>query len=232
MIAHVSDGIAQVRRLWITFAVVLLAGGAALAMVIVGASAVGLDTSDLLRDPLAVLEANPLTGFLSNLGIVLWSASAGACFLAALVLRSDESRFFLWSGVLTTVLAVDDLYQLHEAVIPYVLGIDQRLVVLGYVALVALYVWRFRKILLETEYTLLVAAGIGFGVSIGTDLLPVEIWRSSLGPLVRLAEDGGKFFGILFWLAYFLRSGAACLAPTTVDPVPKDIARARTTGAS
>lgn len=223
----VAGALTQFRHLRIPFAIVALVALVTLATVTVAAAALGVEIGTLMRDPLAVLEAEPFVGFLSNLGIVLWSASAGVCFLAAFALLRGDSvvmaRFFLWSGALTTLLSIDDLYQLHEAVIPYLLGIGQRTIVLGYVVLFGTYLWRFRRVILAAEYPLLVGAGLAFGVSIGVDLIPTRVWSTSLETLLRLAEDGGKFIGIVFWLAFFLIFGARVLTPMS-GPASADAA--------
>lgn len=213
----VADAGRQIKSLRTTYALVIVATAAVLMAVATASLALDVKLSTLIRDPLAVVEASPMVGFLSNLGIVLWSASAGVCYLATLTLwRGDRMAlawFFFWSGMLTTLLTLDDLFQLHEAVIPSILGRGQRAMMIAYIGLVAVYVWRFRKTLLDTDYTLLVASGVGFCISIGVDLVPHVLWRGRLEFILRLAEDGGKFLGIAFWLAFFLSAGAAALGP-------------------
>lgn len=177
------------------------------------------------RDPLAELDAYPLTGFVSNLGIVLWSAAVGTTFLAALALRrrggsGEAVRFFLASGALTTVLLLDDLFQFHELIGPTWLHLPQRGIYVVYVLVTAAYLWRFRRFLLGADYLLLVLAGTFFALSITIDLLPLVVPVGELGPLEDVVEDGSKLIGIAFWLGFFVRTALTALEGGAGLPPP------------
>jgi hypothetical protein len=73
--------------------------------------------------------------------------------------RAEERRFFAASGALTMLLVLDDTFQLHEDLVPRLLGHGQSLILIGYVVLVAAYLWRFRRLLATTEWVVLAAAG-------------------------------------------------------------------------
>ncbi len=72
----------------------------------------------LTSDPDAIAGINPLSGALSNLGIVLWCAATASCALAAMILRTRGTKkvylFFLYSSLLSAYLMFDDLFQFHE----------------------------------------------------------------------------------------------------------------------
>ena len=212
----------QAWRLRFVIALVVVPTLATLALVTLAAALANVEVRRLTADPLEIAGAHPLVGFTSNLGSLLWSASAGACVVAALVLwrerrPGDGTAFFAWSAALTALLVVDDMFQVHEGLVPGLLGRGQTWVILGYCAITAAYVWRFRRTLLATDWVLLGAAGVWFAISIGVDFLPllglvlsgdvlsVEE-RSLAGAALRLLEDGSKLMGIAFWLAFFLRA--------------------------
>src|SRR5262245_7279077 len=80
----------------------------------------GISLLWMMRDPADLANLHPLTGFISNLGILFWSASAAVCVFAWRVLRPSDgpaefSTFLLCSAVFTTILMMDDLFQLHES---------------------------------------------------------------------------------------------------------------------
>ena len=166
----------------------------------------GIPTGDLTNDPSEIGGLPAYAGFLSQIGIFFWSASATVCFFCVTVLprhtdRHHLKRFLLISGLLTLFLGLDDTFLLHESVFPY-FGIPEKFVFGSYGAFVLLYLFRFYPLILETEFVLMAIALFFFGVSIILDLLlPIGIFRS------YLFEDGPKLIGIVSWLAYFLRVG-------------------------
>ncbi len=160
------------------------------------------------QDPAAIAGTPFYYGFLSNVGILLWSAAATVCLFSFLLLRrrsgeGEAAAFALHSGILTLVLALDDLFQFHEAFFPIYLGIDEKLVLGGYAAYTLYFLVRFRNAILDSDFLLLFLAFAFFGASIFADFLP----HGSEGHY--LFEDGAKFFGIVGWTAYFFRT---CLA--------------------
>jgi len=169
----------------------------------------GVPVAFSLRDPTATLGAHPLTGVLSNVGVLVWCAAAGICFFTRAILPrapgNDEMRSFLrWSGLLTTVLLLDDLFLFHESLAPDYLGLRQRLVFLSYGIATAWYLARFRRIVLGREVLVLLAALVFFTGSVFVDALQ-ERWPS---PWRILFEDGFKLLGIVSWSAYLIRTGA------------------------
>jgi hypothetical protein len=163
----------------------------------------GIAIAELVRDPISFTELPLYTGSLSNLGIMIWSGAGAICFFAWGMLRSRSGdrrvpRFLLTSGIFTTILVLDDFFLLHEEVLPD-LGIPQNLVLGAYVVFTLAFVYWFREPILRTRYLLLVLAGLGFGVSIGVDVL---VHVGLIWPLFLL-EDGAKLFGIVSWTAYY-----------------------------
>lgn len=223
----VRDALRETRRLRRTFAIAL---GFALAVVVatvIGSRIAGVDVGDLTRDPLVVAGAPALTGFMSNLGVLLWSAAAGACLVPGLALRRrpetrPAARFFLASGALTALLVLDDVYQLHEEVVPGILGRGETVLIVTYVGLTAAYVLRYRRVLRAGEFPLLLVAGGAFAVSIGIDYIGlIGIEAEQLGDAGQLVEDGAKLAGIALWLAFYVRAAVAATAPEPAAPWPE-----------
>jgi len=165
----------------------------------------GREIGDFTRDPATVMAFNPFIGLLSNLGILIWSATASCCFFAAAVLKTkDQDRkitlFLFFSGLLTTLLLFDDFFLLHEKVWVKLFNVEEMTIFLIYVILTLIYLFRFRKLLMKTSLYFLILAFGFFSVSIAVDFFFVAgkhaFWH-------YLFEDGLKFFGIISWFHYF-----------------------------
>lgn len=171
----------------------------------VGFAGLGWEISLSARDPLAVARAGddvdqPYVGWVSNLGVIGWGVGAVAATFAAQVtlVRGDrsESAFLLVGGVLALLLMLDDLYQLHEYVLPrYVPGPRDSLI-LVWAAYAVTWACLFRRRLWrEPDLPLLTAAGVGFGLSLGFERLEV----------VGYYEEGAKLVGIICFAAFHWR---------------------------
>ena len=165
----------------------------------------GIPIGKLTRDPASITGVPIYTGFLSQIGVLLWSASTTICLFCASLLstRQDKLRikpFLLTSGLLSLILGLDDIFLLHERVFPD-LGVAEEIVFASYAAFLFFYLFRFRAIILKTEYILLGMALLFFGVSITLDVFE----PAGIDPY--LWEDGAKLAGIVSWLAYFFRTG-------------------------
>ncbi len=152
---------------------------------------------------LAGLKGNPFCGGLSNFGVLLWCSTAAVCLFCATCLPAEgklEARHFLfYSGVITLMLMIDDFFLFHEIVFPRILGIPGEILFLSYFLVVVYYLYRFHRLIFETDYILLVLAFALLGISFVADIIPFRI-RGQF-----LVEDGSKFLGIVAWLGYFLR---------------------------
>jgi hypothetical protein len=185
--------------------------GAAAALLL-GLEALGVDTSELTRDPGAVAELPQHVGLISTLGVMLWAAAAGACLLAAraLATRGGDSRraeFLLVTGVLLAVLGIDDGLQVHEN-IPMYAPVPEVVLYALFGMVVALYSIRYLDLLLEQERLLL---GLGFSCLALGAALDVP------GGVPFTVEDFPKLIGVVAVSAWaFARSlGALTRAPTS-----------------
>lgn len=166
----------------------------------------GVPIGRLTRDPTTIIRVPFYTGFLSQIGIFFWAASAAVCMFSAKVLSRHPDclkikRFLFVSGLLTLVLGLDDVFLLHEKFFPR-FGVPETVVVASYLGFVLFYLVRFYSIILKTDYILLGMALFFFGVSITLDLFD----PSGIDPY--LYEDGAKLVGIVSWLSYFFCVGA------------------------
>ena len=142
--------------------------------------------TDVVEDPAATTGTSPLTGALSNLGVLVGCTGAAvALFSAALLSRTGGDRmvvrFLLLGGLLAAYLTIDDLYLIHDELVvgtplpqPAFLG----LLVLAF----AWYLVTFRHTVATTEWPLLLLAGVLFGGSLGIDFLSdlgkyLDAWR-------------------------------------------------------
>jgi hypothetical protein len=167
--------------------------------------------SKFTRDPSAVMNGPFYAGALSNLGVLMWSAAATVCLFGASMLKgkagSNAARsFLLASASFTSLLLVDDLFMLHDLVLPEYLNLRERYIVLGYGVLMLAYLFAFRLAILRTEWLVLVLAGGFFCVSLVVDKFPEDLL-----PMHHIFEDGAKFMGIVTWLLYMTRTSRALM---------------------
>lgn len=193
-------------------AAVLVPGVVVLGGVAVASLVSGEHVGTFTRDPMAVVREHPLTGVLSNLGAILWSAGAALPLFTWVALRvlGGGERFrgaLLGGGLLTGLLLADDLFMLHEALYPRYLGLGEEgegPILALYGLALATYLIRCRRRLLEGRPFLLVTALALFAGSVAIDQLPKDALVGR-----ALLEDGAKFLGIGAWLVF---QGSVCLA--------------------
>jgi hypothetical protein len=158
------------------------------------------------KDPTALMKAPFYLGFFSNIGIMIWAATAMICFFVAYRIKEvQESKskfqFILISACISLLMTLDDLFQLHEFVFPNYFSITDNMVYLTYINIYVIYFIRFRKLLLNSDYLVLGLAFFFLGLSTIIDLLPLPI------PKDTFLEDAIKLFGVTTWFIYFFRTG-------------------------
>lgn len=163
-----------------------------------------LPISYFTRDPSAIMEVPFYIGMLSNIGILFWCSSAAICLFSCAILRQpvnyrEMQSFFLISGIVIFTLALDDFFLFHESVFPKYLHIPEKVIYAVYGTVILLYLLKFRKIILKTDFIILFFGLFFFGLSIIGD----KILGASEQSL--FAEDASKFLGIVSWFTYFTR---------------------------
>jgi hypothetical protein len=169
----------------------------------------------VLDQPLADFFDEPqrerwYAGFVSTIGGLVWWSGAIVCLVTARVVRDrDRNIFGFWlaSGALTGLLALDDLFLLHESPIRRRLHSPEWFTFLLYGLAAAAIAVIYRRRLRTMPWGLLLF-GIGLGVlSVAIDQAyphnEVE-WR-------LLVEDGSKLFAITSWTLFFVLASSPYL---------------------
>lgn len=166
-------------------------------LMVVSAAGAVLDRpiGDFTRDPTAVLDGPAYIGFVSGVGIVVWTLGASACLLAALVLQGPIRWPFVWGGLLTAWLLADDLFLLHESYFNTV-GLPEQAAPVIYTVAIVVYGYVYRDFLRRHGLWLLPIAFVLFAIS---GMLDVTLDADS--PF--LIEDGAKLLGIVTWTVFF-----------------------------
>jgi len=190
---------------WPYLALYLPTSLALLAVAVISAKT-GIPISMFTRDPADIANISPFAGVLSNIGILLWCATATICAFTFALLRATGGKkvltwFFLASSVITTILLLDDLFLFHERVFPQYFNIRQRYTFMVYMAMTCAFVIGFRSLILQSKWFLLILAVIFFSLSIFVDIAAEHI--ATTVPFYHLFEDGFKLLGIVSWLGYF-----------------------------
>ena len=150
--------------------------------------------SELFRDSLAVAEqageecCHLYYGFISNLGILLWSATSGVCLFAGLLLYGilgprNGTIMMLYAAILTGFLTLDDSFMIHERIVPKLFDMGKEIIFLVYACLIGFYIIPFRKIILTLDAYLLGISLSLFAVGIIVDVFVKDEsrrWRWSL----------------------------------------------------
>ncbi len=196
------------RQIKVLLPTILIAYSLTLAA-IVGISIYAISTGKRIwyftADPFLIGNLPFYAGILSNLGILLWSASSTVCFFSAAILRKEEflnryKWFLIVSGLMTSLFLFDGFFQMHRIFYPNHLHLSTFMVYCFYIIFGLWYLLFFRKQIMETEY-LMLALAIGFlGLAVIIDTL-------SIAPRGNTAlSDFFKFFGIVSWFIYFTRT--------------------------
>jgi len=206
----------QTNRDWLhlpTLAVIHGLALLALVLAIAASAYTGTPIAAFTRDPTTTLGGHPLTGVLSNLGVLTWFAAAAVSLFSAAVLRHRRTDkavllFILFSGMFTGLLAADDMFLLHEMAEYKFPRFGEKAVYLAYGLMALMYVIGFRQAILASEYLLLLLAFVFLGLSVAVDMFQ-ESWTS---PWRIFYEDGFKLLGIANWSGYLVRTSFHALA--------------------
>ena len=171
--------------------------------------------ANMTRDIVTSAEVPIYTGFFSQIGIFFWIATATLCLFSASIKGSNQEnlrlkRFLFISGLVTMLLCLDDIFLLHEVVYPY-MGIPEKVVYGIYGIVIISWGLKFNRIILQTDYILLLLAFFFFALSIFLDVFPIP----DLNPF--LWEDGFKMAGIISWFFYFSGNSVRAVSDAKSD---------------
>jgi hypothetical protein len=156
--------------------------------------------SAFYRDPNVVAHQSFSIGALSNLGAVGWIVAATTALFAAIVAQGEPARPFLITlGALTAALGTDDLFMVHEGLLPF-LRLPESIMYILYASLTVIGITKFRKQIMQTPWGMIAAALVCLGVSVVLDLITDKLGFHNEGTWV--VEDALKLLGISFWTMY------------------------------
>jgi hypothetical protein len=117
--------------------------------------------------------------------------------------------FFLFFGLFSSLLLLDDLFMLHESIFPQAFAIGEYFFFGFYAVVLLAGLYGFAPQIGQSNYLFLLVAFSLLGCSIFVDQLPVDwsTWH-------YLLEDGLKFLGISSWTAYFAETALDHLDPS------------------
>lgn len=164
----------------------------------------GYANSEILGDAAQATKQSSLLGFVSNIGFALWISAAAICFFSAktagaAIEKSHQQLLFI-VGMLTTLLAVDDFFLIHDRYI------NQKICYLFYAVFMMVLLGRYFKKIVEIDGFAFLFAGFLLASSIFTDYLQNHLTFGYDN--IQLFEEGFKFTGIAVWLYFCCRLGA------------------------
>jgi hypothetical protein len=204
----------RIPRARVVLAAVWSASALVLAAVAWAAARTDRAIADFTRDPSAALQTTKCDawdcayiGFLSNLTLLVWAGTAAVCFVVAYLaarqgLGRDLSAAFLSFGAFTTILALDDAFQIHELVVVRLTARGEELMFGAYALILAALLVRHRSFVLRTPFALPALSGALLLTSAVFDR-----WVHGL----HLIEDGAKFVAIVTWGTWLVGTGIAVL---------------------
>ena len=172
----------------------------------------GHSYENLYRDPIAIGGLPLHSGLLSNIGCLLMAAAASCALFGYASLDASARRsngFLLWGGLISAVLAVDDLLLLHDGYFGRI-GIPESVSQGTYGVFILFWLAHYRRELLRTglpSVLLLTLALFGLGASASIDIVIEKVV-----PMVGVFEEPLKQWGFLFWLAFLALAGRNALA--------------------
>ena len=162
----------------------------------------GIESILVIRD-LAQTCGYPIgVGLISNLGILIWSASASISLfssLSGLVQKRENSNFLFSGGILTFILCIDDFFLLHDKYI----GADFLYITYSIMGLYILI--KFRKLILYVDFLSFIISVILLSLSIAFDKAFQEIFPNNYIN-IQLYEEGFKFVGIICWMNFWWKA--------------------------
>jgi hypothetical protein len=189
---------------------ILIYAPALVLLVVVGAVSRiwGIPQGDFTRDPLQMLHQPVYLGLVSYAGILVWCAAATMGIFAGAVLRGRPGaevtgRFLLWAGVLTGWVAVDDLFMLHDIVIPQLTHVREQFIYMLYAVIAASFAVRFKEQLRQDRMLIFLTVVFAVvSVVMDTGHAIQTIVGRPIVPQSYLVEDGTKLLAQVGWAGY------------------------------
>ncbi len=163
-------------------------------------------------------------GIVSTLGVILWVMTASVCLFAAYVIFRQKAprafvEFALLSGLLSTWLAFDDVFLVHDNLAPK-LGVPQNLVLFSIALAAVLYCLRCWRVIVRSDAVMFGLATGFLGMSVVVDVLHIssDNWPILVDSGPIFIEDGFKFIGLFCWSVFHIMAVARLCDPNITVP--------------
>lgn len=163
--------------------------------------------ANLTANPISLLDLPFYQGILQRIGVILWGGTVLITLFSFSVLKSSENlkdikKFLLYSGIFFGYFLMDELLLIHNFILPKVFNIHQLIVLIVYVILTVLFLFRFRNLIKKNNISLFAVAVTFLALSVLVDILSyLNVVRFSFRYLL---DDGLKFLGIANLFIYYL----------------------------
>ena len=154
--------------------------------------------SVLVRDANAIAHQPNYFGALEHAGIMLMSGAGWIALYSSMFCRGQTARFLFLGGLLSLLLAADDLYMLHESSPRF--DVPEQFIFAFYAALLLLLVAGNLRRFLQSPFLLLGVAMTLFAIAIMIDATHYTPFGLPWG-----TEDCIELTGICFWAVYFVK---------------------------
>jgi len=170
--------------------------------------------ASLIRDPVAIFDGHFYHGLVSNIGVLLWCATA-----AISVFRGAENwhagfrrsgAFLLSGGILTAMLLLDDFFLAHEQIVPRFTRLPEKIALAFYPVAITVYIAAYWREIVRADAILFLLSLALFAVSSLIDVgFDYHFYEAPAGLEVSasvILEEGAKFIGIAAWAAFHIRA--------------------------
>ena len=157
----------------------------------------------VIRDLAQTCDSPLGVGLISNLGYLLWIATAAIALFSAYATPTYSQHklkdLLLCGGWFSFILCIDDMFLLHDRYI------GQTFLYVVYAIFAFLIVFKFRDQLLKNGGEIFILAATLLAFSVLTDKFQLDI--ADTIPIkyetIQLFEEGVKFLGITTWLYFW-----------------------------
>lgn len=192
-----------------------LVGVAAIAGVVEIFRAQNLGWAVVLVDPASQFDFPAYAGLFTYASVMVLIALFAVCLFVRSEVAADasgpEAQVLGLVGLLSLLLALDDLFLLHEGLLRHQFGISEMAVFAVYGALGLAILWLIGTDVLSRAFLGLWAA-VGFLVLM-TVADKAEKFLGTTAPLL-LAEETAKFCGFVLWTAFWMSYARVALRGT------------------
>jgi hypothetical protein len=186
-------------------ATLLLLPGATILAVVLWFRERELEWVPLLNDPADVYRFDPSTGLFSHVGVLVMTVSAAVCGFSWMVMRGavvpQRVHFAIaMVSVLSALLAIDDLFMLHERVLRHAFGIPE-------LAIFAAYGLLGMAILgcLRAEAVRVPFLPFWLAVALLVGMVAIDQLEKFVGTTTKVifAEETAKLTGFVVWSGFW-----------------------------